>query len=72
MDGSTVAHTSRARLPFEVITRSLYSGEANEAHFNLSITKREIMLVVFLSNMFTLLTNVAIREARGEKKGVSS
>lgn len=70
MNGGTVAHTSRARLPFEVITRSLYSGEANEAHFNLSITKREIILVVFLSNMFTLLTNVAIRE--GRKKGVSS
>lgn len=40
VNGGTVAHTSRARLPFEVITRSLYSGEANDAHFNVSITKK--------------------------------
>lgn len=30
--------------------------------------KREIIVVVFLSNMFTLLPNGAIREGRGEKK----
>lgn len=61
----TVAHTSRARPPFEVITRSLYSGEANDVHFNLSITKKRNLYSCFLLAISTT------REGRkgGRKKG---
>lgn len=55
------AHTSRARSPFEVITRSLCSGEKLMMRFS---PQKEIILVVFFANTFILISK--------DKKGVGS